>query len=830
MSGLGRHILLAEQGTGGGSFEQTGIDFVAVDAADPARVYVYFVIDPLHADPAFASAEIDVSCEGARTHLPRIVEAQAFEAHTDAQGRTRNVLAVTFDSGASFEMQRLRLADLAADRIDPFSADALFSFKQSCPTVFDCECRGQPDTAPQADYPVDYLARDFESYLDSFATFSRARYPDWQMNIVPDQARMLGDVIAAIGDELAYIQDGYRLQTQFEHLTERRSFAQLTRILGYRLRPELPAQGWVVLRHYTGTERPLGLAAAPQAVVAGTALAGYGDGDMVIPFEVGETFRDILDASAYPTNARWTDNPAHIPDKTCPWLAKGGREIFAAGTDLFDPALGPGTRILIDTRPRDQSEPIRRHMVILDEDPEPVEDDLLGTDVTRLHWRAEDALPWDLHLERAFVSANLVPVSSGLTWQDNFSIGETPAGLPTAIEREGPLSATEGTRGIVYRYPMPQTVTDGLSWRPAEGDAPWDRRFTPDVALTRATLGGPETWEVLADLMDADATTEAASVEPGHWGPVFFWQETGIPNVHRDYIGDPGWCLRFGGNGFGLTPADGSVFRLRYRTAWAAHANLPPDRMALLADPAANAPHSIAMPGAILSIWNPFAFDGAAVPEPLALARLTVPYAARAIKLRAVRDADYEELVSARDDIDAAVARSYDLNTWIGTFVATDPRDSLALSGELRAEVTAFLEEVRLVGRPAHLTDAALRPLDLQIILCHDPRTPWGHIVERVIDALAGPTEDALFHPSNLSFGGRLHRADIETRIAGVEGVTRILRLRYRWRGERDFRDLTLSFLDSAPDQIPVLKHDPMRPDLGHIEVFERALPEEAVP
>lgn len=830
MSGLGRQIRLAEQGAGGGSFDQTGIDFVAVEATNHARAYVYFVIDPLHPDLALAAADFDVTCEGARTRLPRIVEAQAFEAHTDAQGRTRNVLAVTFDSGASFEVQRLRVSDLAGDRIDPFSAQALFSFKQACPTVFDCECRGMPDEGPGGDYPVDYLARDFESYLDSFATFSRDRYPNWQINTVPDQARMLGDVIAAIGDEFAYVQDNYRLETQFEHLRERRSFAQLTRILGYRVRPELPARGWVVLRHYAGTWRPLGLAAAAQAVIAGTALAGYGDGDMVIPFEVGETFRDILDATAYPTNARWTDNPAHIPDETCPWLAKGAREIFAAGTDLVDPALGPGTRLLVDTRPTEQSEPLRRHVVILDEDPKAIDDDLLGTIVTRLHWRAEDALPWDLNLTHAFVSANLVPVTSGLTWQDDFSIGETPAGLPTAIEREGPLSATEGTRDIVYRYPMPQTVTDGLAWRPSEGDVPWDRPFLPDVALTRSTLGGPEDWTILADLMDADATMEAATVEPGHWGPILSWQENGLPRAHRDYIGDPGWCLRFGANGFGLTPADGSVFRLRYRTAWAAHANLPPDRMALLAKPGVNAPHSIAMPGPILSIWNPFAFDSAALPEPLALAKLTVPPAARAIMLRAVRDADHEELVAARDDVDAAVARSYDLNTWIGTFVATDPKDSLALSDDQRADLTAFLEEIRLVGRPAYLTDAVLRPLDLQIVLCHDPRTPWGHVVEQVIDALAGPNEDALFHPENLSFGGRLHRADIETRIGGTPGVTGILRLRYRWRGERDFRDLTESVLESAPDQIPVLKHDPMRPDLGRIEVFERALPEEAVP
>lgn len=829
MTGLGRNILLAEQVP---SFDQTGIDFIAVDGADHARVYVYFVIDPLHPDLALAANELDVQCSGVVTRAPRLVTTQEFEPHLDAQGRTRHVLAITFDSGASFEMQRLTLTDLTAARIDPFAASAEFSFKQACANVFDCACHGMPGGAPSSDYPVDYLARDFESYLDAFATFSRDRYPGWEMNIVPDQARMLGDLLAAIGDEMAFLQDGYRRETRFEDLTERRSFQQLTRILGYRLRPELPARGEVVLRHYEGTRRPAGLAAVDEVVTAGTALAGYGDSDVVVPFEVGADFQDILDATGYPTNARWTDIPAHIPDPTCPWIAKGGRQIFVAGTDLDDPAIGPGTRLLIDTRPTEQSEPLRRHFVTLDAAPEVVTDGLLGTDVTRLHWQVADALPFDLPLTDAFVSANVVPVVSGLTHETRFSIGETDQPLPPAIEREGPLSSADSIRPVIYRVPMPETVRDGLAWRPAAGDMPWDSHHTPDAALTRTdAVGVPlEHWRVVPDLLAEGPTDEAATVEPGHWGPVFDWQENGQPTAHRDYIGDPGWCLRFGGNGFGLTPAEGSFFALRYRTAWAAQANLPPDRMARLGDPATHAPHSLPLSDLILGIWNPLAFDTAKTPEPLALAKLTVPHAMQAMKRRAVRDADYEDLVTARDDIQASVARSYWLGTWTGTFLATDPENRIALTDAQRASITRFIEEIRLVGRPAYLTDAALRPLDLQIVLCHDPRVPWGHVVAAIHEGLAGDRPDALFHPSNFSFGSRVHRAALEARIASQPGVTRLLRLRYRWRGERAFKDFTESFLDSAPDQIPVLKHDPTRPDLGRIEVFEAELPEGGAP
>ncbi|WP_019955003.1 hypothetical protein [Yoonia vestfoldensis] len=841
MSG-GRGILLAEQDPD----LQTGIDFVAVNEADHAQVFVYFVLDPTGLDAALPAADIGIRCVGVQTRAEGLVLAQDFAAHTDSQGRTREVLAITFDSGASFEEQELTLTDLAGQRLDPFSRTARFSFKQSCPTVFDCACYGEAEPRDLVDFPVDYLARDFGTFNQVFSAFSMLRYPRWDMDMPADQAVMLKEVIAALGDEFAYIQDRYALETQFDHLQDRRSFEQLTRILGYRLAPERPATGLVVLRHYDGDRQPPAIAAEDFAiadvtdwdvpVTAGTRLYGYGDAGAVITFEIGDNLDAINAARTWLTNAHWTDIPAHVPDPTCAFARKGARSLSVRGRGLVHPGIGAGSQVVIETRPISQSDPLRRFLVTLDQDPVAETDALLGVATTRLHWRAADALAFDLALRECYVSANLVPVMSGQTWCERFSIGALSEDIPTAIEREGPKPLNDAGRPVLYRFPLTMTVADGLAWSLADTATAWDPVHQPHVSLARIAMDGTALapWSVVTDMLTQTPTDEAATVEPGHWGPILSYVENGTRKTHRDYIGDPGFCLRFGTGAFGILPARGSLFEVRYRTAWASAANLPANRLFLAAhvdETSASAARCLdapVMPAQIMSCWNPFRFADARPAENIALAKLTVPHFHKAQKLRAVRNADFQELISARDDIDATIATAHWTGCWAANFIAVDPRDHIGLSPPLRAEVQSFIEEIRLVGRPAYLTDAALRPIDLRIAICHDPRVPFGHIVEALIADLAGDSPDALFHPNNLSFGSALFRADLESRIAAQPGVTAIRAIRYRWRGEADFTPFTQTALLSAADQIPILRHDATRPDLGRIEVFDTAIPAEA--
>lgn len=820
----GRHIALAVQSS---PLEQTGIDFIAVDPTDHALVSVFFVIDPSHADLALTAADFGIECRGARSGREVLPLTQILTTHTDAAGNSREVLFITFESGASFETQILTLTDLAGQRLDPYSSSTTFSFKQGCPSVFDCACTPEKAAATGLDYPVDYLARDFGSFMQAFIAYANDRYPGWEINLAADQAVMLGEVMAALGDEFAYIQDRYSLETQFDKLKERRSFEQLTRILGYRLRPELPATGFAVLRHYKGTEQP-GFPPGPLVLVtAGTPLKGFGDADEIIPFEVGASLADILARTEYPTHSQWTDIPAHVPDETCPYIKKGGTYVDVVGTALDDSAIGPGTKILIETRPIAQDDDLYRRIVTLTEAPAVIRDELLNIDVTRLTFGAEDALDFNLPLEITFVSANLVPVISGRTHTARFTIGAIDPNLPRAIEREGAAADLCALRPVIYRFPLAETVLGGLSWRVENGSTPWDIRYEPEVALTRTNAEGvpSDDWRITRDMLSQTATDEAATIEAGHWGPVFSWLDNNQPRQHIDYIGDPGHCLRFGDGVFGALPPEGAFFTVTYRTALAICANLPAERLDLQAIvPPDTRP---AMPAGILSVWNPLPFTNAQTPENIELAKFTVPHFHKGRKLRAVRNEDFHTLLSARDDIQSALANARWTGCWTSTFVATDPIETIEPNEVFKAEINAYLEELRLVGRPAYLADAALRPLDLQIAICPAPQIPFGTIVQAIRDALVtGPK--AFFDPDRLSFGSAIYRADLEACVAAQPGVRSILEIRYRWRGERIFSAFTESVLTSAPDQIPILKHDPTRPDLGQLQLFDTIIPPQA--
>jgi hypothetical protein len=821
MSVNGRHITLAEQTP---NFAQTGIDFVAVDPANHARIFVFFVIDPDHTDLGMLGADFGIKCIGTRTKRAVMVSTQGLNTHTDAQGRNRTVLEVIFERGDSFEEQLLTLRDLTDGRLDPYANATRFSFKQTCPSVFDCGCNPLPTTAPTGDYPVDYLARDFDSYLQAFYAYAGEKFPEWGMSKTADQAVMMGEVIAALGDELAYIQDRYALETQFDNLKERRSFAQLTRILGYRLRPEIPASGLVVLRHYEGQIQTQFTAGANVDVISGTPLKGFGDADHVVPFEVGASLQDINGNTPYPTNTAWTDIPAHIPNETCPYLGKGSYSIDVIGHGLLGGTIRTGSKILIETRPTSQDQVLRRFIVTLTNNPVNVDDDLLGQDTTRLTWEQNNALDFDLPLNITFVHANLVPVLSGETIKIPFTIGPNTDGLVHAIEREGPACDACLTRPTIYRVPMPDTVLDGLSWREEAGSTIWDKRFAPEATLMRiASEGDDQTWEVVADMLDRTATDEAATIEAGHWGPIFNYVENGQRREHRDYIGDPGFCLRFGDGEFGIIPPEGTEFMLTYRTAHARQANLLSGRIALNSDDGA----SPEMPAEIQGVWAPLAFENAELPENIELAKFTVPHFHKASKLRAVRDADFAELLNARRDVQSAQAHTRFTGCWHPTFITTDPIDNTEPDERYLNELDTYIEELRLVGKPAHLTPTNLRPLELRIAICTTPNIPFGNSVEVIQTALTGPQDGAFFHPNRLSFGSKIYRADLEAQIAAQTGVKSIVEIQYRWRGEREFQTFIQPYLASAPNQIPVLKHDAARPDLGQLQVFQSAIPTE---
>ena len=290
---------------------------------------------------------------------------------------------------------------------------------------------------------------------------------------------MFVELLSALGDEFGYIQDRYAREGYLETLSQRRSLAEFARLVDYQLDEGLSARTWLQLTVESGGV----------TVLAGARVFADLEGQTPIAFEIGTglcSYRDIPEAglrqASWWLHELWNDLAAHVPDPTTPCLEAGARELWVVGAPVVaatlpgtpDPEAVPGfwigRKLLLETRPLERDAPLRRQLIEIDAPVEIVQD-LLRTDangvpltITRLHWRAEDALPFELDLTVTHVSANLVPASAGLTALDHVGVETRPAKhpeLPLTVERGGPGVAGTCARAIIHRRSLPLSADSG---------------------------------------------------------------------------------------------------------------------------------------------------------------------------------------------------------------------------------------------------------------------------------------------------------------------------------------------------------------------------------
>lgn len=867
MAARDRKALICEQAT----LQVTGIDFVrVVDPEVQTRLEVFFLVDPnvladpfdLLVAPPPGFARIDAVEDDGTV----VIAALSWDQVPDAQGALRTVLVIDTEEPGGFQIYRLTLVDdRTPSRIDPFFNAVEFSFKQGCPSDFDCKPRHDCPEEAGVDWPLDYLARDFESLRNALLDFSAQRYPNWQERIPADVGAMIAELMAALGDEFSYVQDRYAREGYLETLSQRRSLAEFARLVDYQLDEGLSARTWLQLT-VQKVEDDDGPQDVGVTVLAGARVWADLEGQTPIPFEVGNglrRYRDIPEAGlsqeTFWLHSLWNGNDlkAHVPDPTVPCLEVGARELWVAEELLKletlpgtpDPEAVPGfwigRKVLIETRPDERDAPQRRHLVEIDE-PVEVAEDLLVTDkdgnpltVTRLHWRAEDALPFELDLTATYVSGNLVPATAGLTALDHVAIDSPPAGhsdLPTTVERGGPYDPDAAARAIIHRRSLPLSGDFGLGWLHEEDPPPLGAFPQPEILIeeVQPDAGRPESfaagsvWSFSREMVRADELDRAFTVEPGTWREVISFDRIGERITHADYAGNTGTTVRFGDGTFGFRPVDDTVFRITYRTGPGRRANVPADTIVHLSPPE-GAPAGAAAPAlaGIAAVRNPLPITGGRDPEDMELARRIMPEAFRALTYRAVLDEDFEEIAERLAWVQQAGAVSRWTGSWLTIFVTPDPLGSFTLSEERRTELEGLMDCVRQAGREVHVLDPVFVDLDLDMALCIEPGAYFGQVQERVIRALAGPARFGaplpFFHPDNFSFGDPLYLAELEAAIHAVPGVLAVEETMVRRRGQTDYEPFTATRIEVGSDRILRLRNDPRRPDQGSLRVRLRA-------
>ncbi len=226
-----RRALLAAQQT------LNGIDFVeVVENSGQTQLRVHF----LNASPnktALAGTVTHATITGGET-IPAVA-ARPLSSTNWATRSGRPTLDVFVDAPGDFSTYTLTLVSnpTHTQKLDRFFDHVQFSFKAGCPSTIDCEqppveCPAPKDTAP----PIDYLAKDFDSFRKALSSFSALRYPAWQERSEADFGVMFMEALASVADDLSYQQDRIAAEAWLETATERRSLVRLARLVDYEPR------------------------------------------------------------------------------------------------------------------------------------------------------------------------------------------------------------------------------------------------------------------------------------------------------------------------------------------------------------------------------------------------------------------------------------------------------------------------------------------------------------------------------------------------------------------------------------------------------------------
>lgn len=447
-----RQLLLAAGAT------LNGIDYVEV-TADQTHLYVHFLNDVAVGGTLAATTPVTIT--GGEV-IPTVA-VEPFDPTTaitaDSEGRP--ILALSVAAPGDFSTYQLSIASSA---LDPFLASADFSFKAGCPSDLDCAPTAAGCPPPESEpVTIDYLAKDFQSFTQALTEFSNARYPAWQERSEADLGMVLMEALAALADELSYLQDRVSAEASIVTATQRVSVLRHARLVDYEPAPATAAT----------TQLQLDVTAAG-VIDSPLHCKAVGSDGSTIDFEVGAGLADAATGTerriTFPVDPRWNRYDYGPGSETSPnlqtywWddsemcLAAGATELYLLGQGH---GLYAGQQLLLDTAAPDSTDPPVRELVTVTATSD-VTDALLGNELTQVSLAGPTTS--DHGLSATTVAGNLVPAVQGLRATDSFYVpGDGPPADPAAtpaVVRTG-ANWTPDDPLPDYRYCL---AGDPLAW------------------------------------------------------------------------------------------------------------------------------------------------------------------------------------------------------------------------------------------------------------------------------------------------------------------------------------------------------------------------------
>lgn len=792
-----------------------GIDYVEVASPDQTTLRVHFLNEvPISlgtesGSPPSPGTAPTVTITGGEviTSVPVLPIDEATDWGTDDQARP--VLTVRVKARGDFSTYELRLV---SDDLDPFFATVPFSFKANCPSDFDCQQSATHCPPPETlDVPIDYLAKDFGSFVRALSEFSAQRYPAWLERSEADVGMVVMELIAAIGDELSYYQDRIAGESFLGTATQPRSLLHAARLVDYEPAPATTASVLLQL-DVDSTTTAITTPVRCQAPAAGGGL---------IDFEVGHGLADRstgeLSPINYPVAASWNRYRADGTANLQPYWWDESQRCLPAGSTSFDIyghgfGLGAGQQLLIDTAGSTSADPPVREIVTTGPAASELKDPVFDVDVTRV-WLAAPTTA-DHDLTRTVYAGNLVPATQGLRTTETFTIpGDVvnpPPGPVTALVRFG-ANWTPQDPTPDYCY----CLNNGpLAWLGGTiDDADTAVRATPEIVLTP-----PWTW--VRWLLDADPDAAAFTLTPERYSPVLTasrYQSPGQTARHTwfDYDGGNGTTIRFGNGTFGALPTPGQTFQVLYRVGGGTVGNVAADAITIVVPGTAG--------GGVLSCTNPFPATGGTDAETPQQIRDRAPQAFAAKPLRVVRPADYVAAAETLPWVQQAGTTFRWTGSWLTVMSAADPVATEQPTPDEVGRLTDLLNRRRLAGYESYVLAPRYMSVDLHITLCAHPSYFAADIEAAVLAALRpGPGPGGavgFFDHTRWGFGAPLESSALLTAVQGCTGVAGVSQVLLRQRGVQITWTALPETLTVGSDRILRVDDDPSRPEAGSLKV-----------
>jgi hypothetical protein len=412
--------------------------------------------------PAGLTPELSVEISGGEriptvaASTPPAAEVPALLAGVDDPS---TILLVRTDSTGDFSTYTLRLVAGGGDDSPPAGFDPRlvavdFSFKVECPSDFDCApgCDCPPADAEQP--PIDYLAKDYDSFralmLDRLSLIA----PEWTERTPADAGVALVELLAYVADELSYRQDAVATEAYLGTARRRVSLRRHARLVDYTVHDGANARVWARMSVVgegvaltTGTPLLTRVPGVPDVVEPG------GPDHRAALAAGAETFETLAGEILYASHDRfdfWTWGGAGccLPKGATSATLAGDHPRLKAGDVLvLAEVAGPVTGQPQDADPAKRAA-VRLTRVVSSSDPsgglfaDPPTN--AAVPVTEIEWDAADALAFPLcisveeHPDLVVGEAwgNIVLADHGRTI-DGEPLGEVPEPVLTEVAPEG---------------------------------------------------------------------------------------------------------------------------------------------------------------------------------------------------------------------------------------------------------------------------------------------------------------------------------------------------------------------------------------------------------